>query len=274
MFGVNANKLVAVVVPLSRNHVFTEAEGISLHHLLHHLGRYDKFFLAPHGSDVSHEHVQNKYFHQKYFGSAEAHSKLLLSRTFYEAFIDYEYILIYHLDALVFSDSLEEWCQKGYDYVAAPWIKHKDAPYAGMPEFEGKIGNGGFSLRRIRSFLQVINSKRYYVDPDDYWRRFCANKSAFSRIVNLPRKHLVRAPFINNARTEIARRIKVEDMFWANRGPHYYEPFSLAPIDVALKFAFECVPRHCYALNNRELPFGCHAWERYDREFWEPFLLR
>jgi hypothetical protein len=30
-----------------------------------------------------------------------------------------------------------------------------------------------------------------------------------------------------------------------------------------------------YELNGHELPFGCHAWERYDRAFWEeqlPFL--
>jgi hypothetical protein len=62
-------------------------------------------------------------------------------------------------------------------------------------------------------------------------------------------------------------------MFWANRGSHYYPGFKLAPIEVALKFGFECVPRYCYRLNNNELPFGCHAWEKYDKKFWEPFLL-
>jgi hypothetical protein len=26
-------------------------------------------------------------------------------------------------------------------------------------------------------------------------------------------------------------------------------------------------------MNGGNMPFGCHAWERYDRRFWEPHLL-
>lgn len=269
----NKSKLVAIVVPLSNRPDLTSAEQISLNHLLHYLRNYDKYFVVPTGLDIRHSEIQNKYFGHDYFGSAEAHSKLLLSTLFYEAFIDYEYILVYHLDALVFSDKLTEWCRKGYDYIAPPWIKHEEAPYAGMPEFEGKIGNGGFSLRKIKSFLKVINSNNYYIDPDEYWRRFCKNRSRFKQIVNLPRKYIKRIPMYNNAKIEIEKKITIEDMFWANRGPYYYPEFKLAPIDVALKFAFECVPQYCYELNNHQLPFGCHAWEKYDKAFWEPFLL-
>jgi len=45
-------------------------------------------------------------------------------------------------------------------------------------------------------------------------------------------------------------------------------------VEEALKFSFGIVPRYCYELNNNELPFGCHAWENYDKAFWEPFLLK
>jgi hypothetical protein len=267
-------KLVAVAVPVSKKPFFSPSEKISLHHLLSFLGRYDKFFVAPVGSSVSHPELQNKYFDNKFFGSAEAHSKLLLSSKFYKSFIDYEYILIYHLDALVFSDKLTEWCLKEYDYIAPPWIEHRDAPYFGMPEFEGKIGNGGFSLRRVKNFLKVINSNKYYIDPDEYWRNFCQNKSKFEQIINLPRKYIKQIPIFNNAKTEIIKKIKIEDMFWANRGQYYYPEFKIAPIKVALEFAFECVPRYCYRLNNNQLPFGCHAWEKYDKSFWDPYMLQ
>ena len=64
-----------------------------------------------------------------------------------------------------------------------------------------------------------------------------------------------------------------EDHFWANRATHYFPKFRVAPLEIAIKFAFECVPRYCYQLNGKQLPFGCHAWNRYDREFWEPFLM-
>ena len=267
------SNLVAIAVPLSNKPALSASELISLKHLLYHLEGYDKYFIAPSGLSFSHPELQNKYFEHKFFGSAEAHSQLLLSPHFYEAFIEYEYILIYHLDALVFSNKLTDWCHKGYDYIAPPWIKHKDAPYAGMSNYEGKIGNGGFSLRRVKNFLKVINSKKYYIEPNEYWSLFCKNKSKLKQLINLPRKYIKHIPRYNNAKTEIKQRIKIEDMFWANRGPYYYPEFKLAPIEVALQFAFECLPQYCYNLNNNELPFGCHAWEKYDKKFWEPFLL-
>jgi len=173
----------------------------------------------------------------------------------------------------VFSDQLTEWCRAGYDYVAPPWVKHEDAPYAGMVEFEGKIGNGGFSLRKIESFLKVINSKKLYKDPEDRWRVFKKDRSLFRRVLNIPRKYLYRFSRFNGIQTELSRAVRIEDGFWANRARHYYPQFKLAPLEVALQFAFECVPSYCYEKNNRQLPFGCHAWDTYDRDFWKPFML-
>ena len=43
--------------------------------------------------------------------------------------------------------------------------------------------------------------------------------------------------------------------------------------DEGLRFSFEVAPRLCFELNGRRLPFGCHGWHRYDRTFWEPYLL-
>ncbi len=28
-----------------------------------------------------------------------------------------------------------------------------------------------------------------------------------------------------------------------------------------------------YNRNGGKLPFGCHAWPRWDRAFWEPYLI-
>ena len=50
--------------------------------------------------------------------------------------------------------------------------------------------------------------------------------------------------------------------------------FSIAPFETALKFSFEVAPRQCFEMNNQSLPFGCHAWARYDRSFWEPYLIK
>ena len=193
---------------------------------------------------------------------------------FYEAFRQYKYALIYHLDALVFSDQLVQWCELGFDYIGAPWIKHDEAPYAGVRDFENKVGNGGFSLRKIESFLKVMYSSRYSIEPKMYWQMSYASKSKSVQFLNIHKKFLKNLKIFNNAKWEMFKYWINEDHFWANRATYYYPDFKIAPLETALRFAFECVPRYCFEKNNHVLPFGCHAWHRYDRTFWEPYLLK
>jgi hypothetical protein len=214
-----------------------------------------------------------KRFSNKFFGTAKAHSKMLLSKSFYEAFSEYKFILIYHLDSLVFSDQLSEWCKIDYDYIGAPWVKHPNAPYTGCIGYEGKVGNGGFSLRKIESYLKVFNSNNYSIEPSKYWENFYATSSNYLRLKNFYKKILMNFKFINNVKFELARYQENEEHFWANRASHYYRGFRIADVDTALRFAFECLPRYCFKKNGYNLPFGCHAWHKYDKEFWEPFIL-
>jgi len=44
-------------------------------------------------------------------------------------------------------------------------------------------------------------------------------------------------------------------------------------VEEGLRFAFEGAPRMCFELNQQKLPFGCHAWAKFDRSFWEPYLI-
>ena len=265
--------LVAVAVPLSNRIGFTEEEEISLLHLNHHLGQFDRFFIIPENQDIDVSGFKTRRFSADFFGSVDAHRRLLFSTSFYEAFADYKFVLIYHLDALVFSNQLVKWCEVGFDYIAAPWIKHPDTPYFGNPEYEDKVGNGGFSLRSVQGFLAVLNSKKLWRNP---FRRTIhevlhgTSNERCSSLVNFFRywhaKH-------NGISHEMASYYQNEDHFWPNRASHYYSPFKVAPVNIALQFAFECVPGYCYELNGRQLPFGCHAWGRYDRDFWVPYLI-
>ena len=71
---------------------------------------------------------KNKYFkneiifENKNFTSRNSYSKLLLSSKFYERFSDYDYMLIYQLDCLIFSNDLKKWTDLNYDYIGAPWF--------------------------------------------------------------------------------------------------------------------------------------------------------
>lgn len=260
-------KTVAVVVPLYNRKELTPDEQISLRHLVHYLGKYDKYMVAPKSLDVAHPGFGIKRFDDRFFGSFAANTRLMLSPGFYKAFREYKYILIYQLDALAFSDQLLEWCDLDFDYVGSPWLAVPEVP---------RVGNGGFSLRKIESFLRVIYSDRYTVDPKTYWESLCREKPKFKQYLNLHKKYLKRFTRFNGARWEMARwHLKLnEDGFWSDEAIKYYPQFKIPPVEVGLRFAFEVRPRDCFELNHRQLPFGCHAWARYDREFWEPYLLK
>jgi hypothetical protein len=267
-------KSVAVVVPMSNRSQLTTDETISFKHLRHFLGRYDKYLVVPKTLQIHFPGFDKRAFDDRFFGSVQAHRRLLFSARFYEAFRDYEFILIYHPDALVFSDQLEYWCGQDFDYIGAPWVVHKDAPYAGQSAHEGKVGNGGFALIKIESFLKVFYSTVYQVEPSQYWGLSHREKSIFERFWHLPKRFLKQFRAFNGAQWELRNYASNDDSFWANRASHYYPEFTIAPLKTALRFAFECVPRYCFQLNNFALPFGCHAWARYDREFWQPYLLK
>jgi hypothetical protein len=64
-----------------------------------------------------------------------------------------------------------------------------------------------------------------------------------------------------------------EDLFWSLEAPKHDSQFRVASAEVALPFAFEMSPSWCFENNNNKLPFGCHAWARYDRAFWEQYLF-
>ncbi|MEM8909693.1 MAG: DUF5672 family protein, partial [Bacteroidota bacterium] len=65
---------------------------------------------------------------------------------------------------------------------------------------------------------------------------------------------------------------KNEDFFWSIVMPKINPFFKIPNMQEALGFAFELAPRKAYEMNHHQLPFGCHAWEKYDPDFWQPFI--
>lgn len=265
------SKRVAVIVPAppGGRTELTSDEAVSLRHLEKFLGKYDRYMIVPKEGGPSLPGFREMEFDRKYFGSVQAHSWLLMSPAFYDAFLDYEYILVYHLDALVFSDELIEWCDRGFDFVGAPLLFDND-PAKG---FE-MVGNGGFSLRKVRSFARATRSERASVDAEDHWRRHYADLPLRERLAGLPVRYLKKLRTFNSYRWETAHYADCEDCFWARRGTHYDPDLNIAPVPVALRFAFDREPRYCFEQAGRRLPFGCHGWAQFDRQFWQPYILK
>ena len=62
-----------------------------------------------------------------------------------------------------------------------------------------------------------------------------------------------------------------QDLFWSFIAPRLSPGFNVAPPEIAIDFAWELYPRVHYEQFG-QLPFGCHAWQRYDRAFWIDIL--
>jgi hypothetical protein len=173
-------------------------------------------------------------------------------------------MLIYQTDAFVFRDDLDHWCSLGYDYIGAPWFQGW-----GIPTPDGKIigvGNGGFSLRRINSVLKGLQSITY---------------SDFRKYINGRRnlvKSLVKQPFywflslFGENVLYYHSTILFEDRVISDVIAVKNKDFKIPPAEEALQFSFEVNPRKLYEMNNYNLPMGCHAWLRYDPEFWKPHI--
>lgn len=273
---------VAVVVPHSRWPLSADEE-ISLRHLRAHLGRFDRYITGLQALPLELSDFKLRPFPARCFANRDAYNRLLMTTKFYRAFEDYEYILIYQFDALVFADNLEEWCNRGWDYVGAPWLKDPEQPEMGLSE----VGNGGLSLRRVRSALGALCSTNRLEDPrtrgletgprSKIIRAKLRSRPQLDRVFVAGKTLLHKMGYHNTRRWAIrfARRSKRnEDYFWAYDAPRLLKEFRIPLPQEALKFSFEMAPRYCFEMNGRRLPFGCHAWARYDRKFWEPFLLK
>ena len=125
------------------------------------------------------KNVHIKYFSLHFFESIDTYSDLLRNHVFYLSFKEYKYILIYQLDAWVFKDELLKWCNKGYDYIGAPWFEHYGCHKEGDKLW--KVGNGGLSLRRTKRFIQLTNPKRRLKNTIEVF------KSEYNNIKSIPK---------------------------------------------------------------------------------------
>ncbi|WP_342646701.1 DUF5672 family protein [Mucilaginibacter sp. CSA2-8R] len=255
---------VAVVIPFYKPGL-TAYEQVALQQCERILSNHIKIAVKPYklalpdfADTVKIDEVIN--FDNHYFASIDGYNRLMLSTEFYAKFQSFEYILIHQLDAFVFKDNLLDWCSRDLDYIGAPWIRpveHTDLikalkskiQYAvhtrfdvkknGVPsekQFENKVGNGGFSLRRVKKFydlaLQLQDKIAFYLQQQGVHEY---NEDAFWSI-------------------EVNRKKKV---------------LNIPALKVGLQFAFESSPERALKINDQQLPFGCHAWDLY-ADFWRP----
>jgi len=254
---------VAIAVPAYRP--FTPEEEISLRHLETVMPSRPRFLFVPQSLDPARPGYGLIRFPDECFTSIGAYSLLLLNPDFYRQFLDFEFLLIYQPDCLVFSDRLSQFCAAGFDYIGAPWLADRKQPELGF----SRVGNGGLSLRRVASCLGVLDASR-------------SSPHVLRTFTRLLRR---REPTGLVRKARVAREVGLgidwyrrnyslnEDHFWCDRAALFDPDFRVADIETGLAFAFDEAPRSAFAELGR-LPMGCHDWVRNDRTFWQPHLLQ
>lgn len=261
-------KKIVIVIPTHRPNL-TNDDKISLAHLKKYLNKYDTFFVIPQSINskaFKSEGYKVKKVDNNFFGTLRKANEMYLNKKFYEIFKNYDFMLVYQLDALVFSNQLEKWVSSGYDFIAAPWFKPVIGFLSHKTGYPPSGGNGGFSLRNIQKLLKVldlVNKSATRTSKHPFIRKLW-----FISALLLGKSHGIwlNAPTDNYPFNE--------DGFWSLEAPKYDSSFKVAPFKIALQFAFERYPAKCFKLNNKKLPFGCHAWKKYDEEFWKPYILK
>ena len=233
--------------------------------------------VAPEGlSLTSYEDLWQSYglsykaerFASSYFENIAGYNRLLLSEEFYIRFQEYDYMLIYQPDAFVFEDRLQEWCAKGYDYIGAPLVgKFTDQIFdSSMPM---RVGNGGLSLRRVQAYIDYFHGKKHVFTSQQIVRRISLWKKPYTRIFVWL---LMMLGWHNTPKSVAALWQYNEDDFWSGVLDDTRYAMSKPLPEEALLFAFERFPKEMYAITN-QLPFGCHAWLKYQyEEFWKDHI--
>ena len=255
-----------IVVPLYKS-ILNGDERISLEQCFKLFKGRTIIAVKPERLDISHLLSEFPFtntisFDNHYFKDIHGYNELMMSPSFYEKFTIYNYMLIYQPDAFAFMDSLDYWCNMGYDYIGAPWLKplkntfplnrmmfeFKSYLYIkfnvtrkGLPkskQFYNKVGNGGFSLRNIQQFYAISKSEHKLA------KRYNELKSlAFN-----------------------------EDLFWSVEVNRKKKQLQIPNYKLAVQFSVETYPEYAFQLNDEKLPFGCHAWEK-NKTFWRDKFL-
>ena len=258
----------AVVIPIYQQALSPE-ELYSIKNAATILDKHDLFFVGPDYladflKELSRQFARTidcKTFADRYFVGIAGYNNLLLSSLFYKEFEDYQYILIAQTDSLLFKDELDLWAGKSYSYIGAPWFEGYTQPI--HPLKLDCVGNGGFSLRKVSDFLRVLNQPRIFKNP--LMQGWPGNwMSTTYRYLKDYHSFVYKDVHLN---------IDVnEDLFWslfvAPRCPFFKIPEAAE----AVAFAFEAHPEFLFQLNQQKLPFGCHAWQRYNPQFWRSIL--
>lgn len=251
----NTSKVV-IVIPVHLPEP-TEPEKVSLLQTLSVLRRYPVIIMAPLSLDVSWYKKfcsgKNDVFFERFdWYGYDAYSTLQTKHFFYKRFLKFEYMLTCHMDAFVFRDELDKWCDMGYDYIGSVIYNTnfvmKDTLLKLITTYTNPdyFGNGGFALKKVRTFYNITRRYQYYINFY-HWQR------------------------------KLRKRGFYDDLFHSVHYPKIFPRFKTAPKHLAQQFGADFVTFNEAELpfTNKDcssVPFGIHGWIKNQQEYWKPCI--
>jgi len=247
----DSSQKVIIVIPIYKTDL-PESDLMSLKRTLHILRNHPFAIACPESLDLGPlsgllptVNYREERFKNHYFAGIEGYNSLMLSEEFYQRFSDFEYILLCQTDVFVFKDNLLKWCNKGYDYVGAPWLGSKRTPLSKflmkLTNMMGKkkkgdrhyfkVGNGGFSLRNVAMMLRILED-------------------------NKKNKH---------------DEMGTEDIYFSLVAPRYIPEMKIPDYREAVDFCIDRKPEMAVEINGGKVPFACHGFNKPKvSDFWKP----
>lgn len=260
-------KNTAVVLVFTHKPRPDEWEQVSFRQCCQVLGAHHMRLVCPRGMDLTayrriHPDIVPDFIDPKWFRSLRDYNLLKVLPWLYRRYAGYEFMLTYELDAWVFRDELLDWCNRGWDYIGAPWF----ANYAqSAPDDEPLgVGNSGFSLRNTRSALRALRQRRLE-------RAIFLTKGLIKRRIS-PADFV--SSFFDSERfyAPFNEYFEADDMFWHFMVAKQYSWFRLPDCETARAFSFESNPARLYRESGDRLPFGCHKWRLREPDFWRSHI--
>lgn len=249
-------KLFAIVVPVYKK-ILDPIEELSLKRMCELLSgkNYDIYLICPKTLDLSNYYniidnnmqVKESRLDDDNFKDIHAYSQLCLKYDFYSLFKEYSYIYIYQLDVYLREDHLEEFCKLGYDYIGSPvvstdcgWSTLKKDDDGNVISYAPVIGNGGFSLRKVSTFMDIT-------DPEGEFRKYY------------------------EITDDILKDIQFEDLYFCECVKNFYYT-NIAPLDVGKEFCWDMSADVLYnQFGYDKFPMAIHAWDKNIR-FWQKYI--
>lgn len=248
-------------------HQASDNECMSLESIKRFAGTLDIVIVAPDELCVPPilKPSRVEVFSKLFFLDAWSYSRLLLTAQFYERLGRYDQIVVVQSDVLLLKP-LQPLISRLYpwSYVGAPWVSLEPS---GLMHFVG-VGNGGFSVRRTRDFLDVLRSPSFPSWPRHVTRQksvalwFALSCCSVARVSGERMAHL------------LLRRGIHEDIFWSKVAPCLSSRYMIAPLADALAFSYETFPRFAHQANHDQLPYGVHGWWQHDADFVQDLARR